>query len=58
MEVASAEVTTDNIERAREYHDKILKLMGDIREFTDSAESVIPPEYWPYPSYGELLFNI
>ncbi len=58
MAVASAERTADTLEKAREYHDKILKLMTDIRKYADSAESVVPSNYWPYPSYGDLLFNI
>jgi len=57
MEIASAEKTADVLERAIAYHDKILKLMADIRKYADSAESVVPSEYWPYPSYGELLFS-
>ena len=57
MNVASAERTGDILERAKEYHDKILKIMGDIRKYADSAESVVPSDYWPYPSFGELLFS-
>ncbi len=58
MEVSSAERNNDVFERAFAYHGKILTLMADIRKYADSAESVVPSEYWPYPSYGELLFNI
>lgn len=58
MAVASAERTTDVLEKAQMYHDTILKLMGDIRKYADSAECVVPSSYWPYPSYGDLLFNI
>ena len=58
MAVSSAEMTKDIIEKATAYHDIILKLMADIRKYADSAESVVPSNYWPYPSYGELLFNI
>ncbi len=58
MAVASAERTKEPLEKAKEYHDKILKLMSDIRKYADSAESVVPSDYWPYPSYGDLLFNI
>ena len=58
MAVASAERTTDMLEKAQMYHDTILKLMGDIRKYADSAECVVPSSYWPYPSYGDLLFNI
>ena len=57
MTVASAERCNDMLERATAYHDKILKLMNDIRKYSDSAESVMPSDFWPYPSYGELLFN-
>ncbi len=58
MAVASAEKTPDMLERATQYHDVILKIMADIRKYADSAESVVPSDYWPYPSYGDLLFNI
>jgi glutamine synthetase len=58
MAVASAERTTDILKKANEYHDDILKLMADIRTYADSAENVVPPSYWPYPSFGELLFKI
>ena len=58
MAVSSAERTKDIIEKATAYHDIILKLMSDIRKYADSAESVVPSNYWPYPSYGDLLFNI
>ena len=30
----------------------------DIRKYADSAECVVPREFWPYPSYGDLLFKI
>ncbi len=58
MAVSSAERSRDVLERATEYHDNILKLMADIRKYADSAESVVPNTYWPYPSYGDLLFKI
>ena len=58
MAVATSEKTEDIIEKARIYHDRVLCLMTDIRKYADSAECVVPAELWPYPSYGELLFNI
>ena len=48
----------DIMEKAQMYHDKILRIMADIRKYADSAESVMPSDFWPYPSYGDLLFNI
>jgi len=58
MALSSAERSRDVLERATEYHNTILKLMADIRKYSDSAESVVPNNYWPYPSYGDLLFKI
>ena len=58
MAVASSEREKDVLKKATEYHDIILKLMSDIRKYADSAESVVPNSYWPYPSYGDLLFKI
>ena len=56
--VATTERTTDIFEKSVLYNDSVLRIMGDIRKYADSAECVVPAEIWPYPSYGELLFNI
>ncbi len=56
--VASAERSKDTFEKASEYRNNILSLMADIRKYADSAESVMPKTYWPYPTYGDLLFKI
>ena len=58
MAISSAERSKNVLEKATEYHDNVLKLMSDIRKYSDSAESVVPNNYWPYPSYGDLLFKI
>ena len=58
MAISSAERSKNVLEKATEYHDNVLKLMNDIRKYSDSAESVVPNNYWPYPSYGDLLFKI
>ena len=56
--VSSAERSEDILEKACEYRNNILTLMADIRKYADSAESVMPKDYWPYPTYGDLLFKI
>lgn len=58
MAVASAEKIPDMLERAKNYHDVVLRLMNDIRKYADSAEAVVSKSCWPYPSYGELLFSV
>ncbi len=58
MAVMSAEKIPDMLERATKYHDDVLRLMNDIRKYSDSAEAVVSKDCWPYPNYGELLFSI
>ncbi len=58
MAVATSEKTVDVLEKARLYHDTVLRLMEDIRKYSDSAECVVPSHIWPYPNYGDLLFKI
>ena len=32
--------------------------MQEMRAIADEMETMTSAEYWPYPSYGEMLFNI
>ena len=32
--------------------------MGRLRELGDAMERKTSAEYWPYPSYGEILFGV
>ena len=38
--------------------DRVIPQMSLLREFVDSAESITAEEYWPYPTYGDLLFGV
>ena len=38
--------------------DRVLPQMNLLREYVDAAESITAEEYWPYPSYGDLLFGV
>ena len=58
MAIASVEQYTEIFEKANQYRNSVLRLMADIRKYADSAEAVMPSKYWPYPSYGDLLFKI
>ncbi|MBR0085463.1 MAG: glutamine synthetase type III, partial [Lachnospiraceae bacterium] len=44
-------------ERAVYYRDKIIPAMALIREPADRLEQITDDTIWPYPTYGELLFN-
>lgn len=38
--------------------DTVLKLMGELRLACDEAETLTAKSYWPFPSYGDLLFSV
>ena len=38
--------------------DRVLPQMNLLREYVDAAESITAEKYWPYPSYGDLLFGV
>ena len=40
------------------FKDDILPAMSLIREDVDTAESITASDYWPYPSYGDILFSV
>lgn len=49
---------TDIVELSNFYRDEIVTTMEDTRLIVDGLEANVGREYWPYPSYGELLFSI
>ena len=38
--------------------DTVLSAMAALRPLCDEAETVTSAEYWPFPTYGELLFSV
>ena len=48
----------ENIECAKCYHDDVLSAMDALRATCDEMELNTAKEYWPLPSYGDLLFSI
>ncbi len=56
-EVVNALKDGDNYDKAVYFHDNVLTVMEEIRKVTDVAETRVPRELWPYPSYGDLLFK-
>ena len=55
---ANAEVLTDAKEKADYYRDMVIPAMDELRGFVDCLETATAAQYWPYPSYGELLFGV
>lgn len=38
--------------------DNILAKMSELRAVADEAETITAQSYWPFPTYGELLFGV
>ncbi|MCD7877568.1 MAG: glutamine synthetase III [Cloacibacillus porcorum] len=45
-------------EAALYYRDKVLPVMGELRSAADEIERFVGEKYWPYPTYGELLYSV
>ncbi len=39
------------------YKDKVIPLMNALREAVDKAETLVPDDIWPLPSYGEMTLK-
>ena len=51
------EIPTIN-DRADYYRDFILKDMEELRTYADNLETVTAKEYWPFPTYTDLLYSV
>lgn len=60
LEKATAEfVTIDDVTKQSEFiRDSILPKMAALRVVADEAETVTDSKYWPFPTYGDLLFGV
>ena len=48
----------DIFESSAAVRDKLIPSMEKLRGFVDAAEMLTSAKYWPYPSYGKLLFSV
>ena len=46
------------IETSEKVRDEVLPAMEELRKYVDEAEMLTSEKYWPYPSYGKLLFSV
>lgn len=40
------------------YRDEVFKQMASLREAADKLETIVDEKIWPFPTYGELLYNV
>ncbi len=55
--VTRANAIKDLQENADEHERSVLSLMEKLRAIVDKMEAITAKEYWPMPSYSELLFG-
>ncbi|MBR0199488.1 MAG: glutamine synthetase III [Oscillospiraceae bacterium] len=48
----------DTLDRALFYRDHVLSGMEDLRQDLDEMERLTAAEFWPLPTYGDLMFSV
>ncbi|MCX7708575.1 MAG: glutamine synthetase III [Clostridia bacterium] len=48
----------DSYKQACAFRDKVFAQMGVLRADADKLEAIVDEEYWPLPTYGDMLFNV
>ena len=56
--VVEAKLIENVAEAAHNYHDKVVVAMQELRAACDAAETIVSKEYWPFPTYSDLLFSV
>ena len=49
---------TDAAETAKDFHEKVLPAMAALRTPVDELETIVDSEYWPVPTYGQMMFEV
>lgn len=57
-EASELEKSSDKLVTATFYKDRVIPAMKELRGCIDRMECNTSREYWPLPSYGEMLFSV
>ena len=57
-EIAKFQAIEDVTEAANDIRDVILGKMDALRAVCDEAETITDKEFWPFPTYSDLLFSV
>ena len=55
---AKAVAISDHEKMADFYCHDVIPVMSELREIVDEMETITASEYWPLPSYGDMMFSI
>ena len=48
----------DELSHAKHFRDKVIPKMKDVRVIADNLETIVDNEYWPLPTYAEMLYIV
>ena len=46
------------IDAARYYRDQVASRLEEMRSIIDRMEPLVGADYWPYPTYADILFSV
>lgn len=56
--LADIQKAEDVVQESAMIRDKVLVKMEELRAVCDEAETLTAKSYWPFPTYGDLLFGV
>ncbi len=56
--IVKAQGVSDYAEQAKVYCEEVFVAMQSLRAVADELETIVGEDYWPFPTYDELLFNV
>ena len=54
----AASAIADNVARAEAYRNEVIPTMEALRRDVDAMEELTASEYWPLPTYGDMMFRV
>ena len=55
---ADAASTPDAVERAEKYTNEVIPTMEELRRYVDEMETLTASDFWPLPTYGDMMFKV
>ena len=56
--VAKSDTVSEVKDKAMFVKDEVFTAMGELRTPADELEMLVDEEYWPFPTYGDILFYV
>ncbi len=54
----STQISKDDKQAGIYYRDVVIPAMDELRSSADTLESLVGKDFWPFPTYTELLYNV